>query len=67
MKLLSSYMVLSVAGGDRLSYTYDEIDDTTGDPVSQNNKRSFFAVDPELRQHIEAIRKYIRDNKLDVG
>lgn len=67
MMLLSSYMVLNVSGGDRVSYTYDEIDDNTGDPVSQNNKRSFFAVDPELRQHIEAIREYIRANKLDVG
>jgi len=65
MKLLSSFMVLSVNGGDRVSYTFDEINDETGEPISQNNKKSFFVVDNGLRQNIEAVREYIRTNKLD--
>lgn len=64
MKQLSSYMVLNVNGGDRVSYTYDVIDSETGEPVQMNVKASFYVVDEELRNHIEAIRKYIRDNKL---
>jgi hypothetical protein len=64
MKQLSSFMALNVNGGDRISFTYDEIDEATGDLVSSNNKESFFAVDSALKKHVEAIRKFIRDNKL---
>lgn len=64
MKQLSSFMILSVNGGDRISYTYDEIDPETGDLVSTNNKESFFAVDAGLRSSIEEIRDYIRENRL---
>ena len=64
MKQLSSFLALNVNGGDRISYTYDEIDESTGDLVSSNNKESFFVVDSDLKKHIDAIRKFIRDNKL---
>jgi hypothetical protein len=64
MKQLSSFMALSVNGGDRISYTYDEIDESTGDLVSTNNKESFFVVDEGLRGHLNAIRDYIRQNRL---
>ena len=64
MKQLSSFMALSVNGGDRISFTYDEVDETTGNLVSTNNKESFFVVDDDLRGHVEAIRDFIRDNKL---
>lgn len=65
MKQLSSFMVLNVDGGDRISYTYNEIDSNTGDPVSTNNKRNFYVVDEELGEHINAIRRYIQKNKLE--
>ena len=61
---LSSFMVLNIDGGDRVSYTYNEINADTGEPVSTNNKKNFYAVDPEIKAHIEAIREYIRTNKL---
>lgn len=64
MKQLSSFMTLNINGGDRISFTFDEIDDTTGEPISTNNKQSFYVVDAEIKSHVEAIRKYIRDNKL---
>lgn len=65
MKQLSSFMVLNINGGDRISFTFDEIDENTGEAVSVNNKRSFFVVDDELKAHIEEIRDYIRTNKLE--
>lgn len=65
VKQLSSFMVLSIDGGDRISYTYNEINEDTGEPISTNNKKNFYAVDPALTEHIEAIRKYIRENKLE--
>lgn len=64
MKQLSSFMVLNVNGGDRVSFTFDEINEETGEPISQNNKQNFYVVDSALSKHIEAIRKYIRENKL---
>ena len=51
-------------GGDRVSYTYDEIDPETGDMISSNNKGSFFIVDDGLKADVEKVRKYIKDNKL---
>lgn len=57
-------MVLNVNGGDRVSFTYDELDPDTGDLISTNNKESFFVVDEALRGHIEAVREFIRANKL---
>ena len=64
MKQLSSFLALAVNGGDRVSFTYDEIDGETGNVESSNNKESFFVVDSGLRSHVEAIRDYIRENKL---
>lgn len=65
MKQLSSFMVLSVDGGDRISYTYNEIDSETGEPISTNNKKNFYVVDPELQTLVNAVRDYIRVNKLE--
>lgn len=64
IKQLASFAVLNVNGGDRVTYTYDEIDAETGDMISSNNKGNFFAVDPSLQSEIENIRDYIRENKL---
>jgi trigger factor len=66
MKQLSSFMALNVNGGDRISFTYDEVDEVTGNLVSSNNKESFFVVDSTLAKHVEAIRKYIRENKVNM-
>lgn len=65
MKQLSSLMILNVNGGDRVTFTYDDIDDETGEAISQNNKQSFYAVDPALKTSIEAVRTYIREHKLE--
>jgi hypothetical protein len=65
IKQLASFAVLNVNGGDRITYTYDEIDADTGDMISSNNKGNFFAVDPALKKDINAIRTYISENKLE--
>lgn len=64
MKQLSSFAVLNFNGGDRISFTFDEINEVTGEPISMNNKQSFFVVDPNLTEHVNAIKSYIRENKL---
>jgi hypothetical protein len=58
-------MVLNIDGGDRVSYTYNEIDDNTGEPIRRNNKGNFYVVDDELKGHIDAIRNFVKDNKLN--
>lgn len=60
MKQLSSFMVLDVNGGTRISYTYDEIDETTGKQTSKNNKDGFYVMDDNVKSAIETIRNYIR-------
>ena len=64
-KQLASFAVLNINGGDRISYTFDEIDMETGDMISSNNKGNFFVVDSGLKGKITAIRNYIQENKLD--
>lgn len=64
IKQLASFAVLNVNGGNRVTYTYDEIDPDTGDMISSNNKGNFFAVDADLKSDIEQIRNYIINNKL---
>ena len=65
MRQLSSFMVLNMDGGNRISYTYDEINPDTGEPVSTNTKKNFYVVDQELAGHIDAVWDYIRRNKLE--
>ena len=65
MKQLSSFMALNIDGGDRISYTYNEINEETGEQISANNKGNFYVVNDELRGHINAIRDFIRKNKLE--
>lgn len=64
IKQLASFAALNVNGGDRISYTYDEIDAETGDVISPNNKGNFFVVDEGLKKNITDIRAYIQEHKL---
>ncbi len=63
MKKVTSFTHLVTGEGDRIAYTYSELD-STGNLVSHNNKGNFVAVDPELVSHINAINDYINKNKL---
>lgn len=63
MKVVTSFTHLITGEGNRIAYTFSELDDT-GNLVSQNNKGNFVAVDPELVSHINAINDYINKNKL---
>lgn len=64
MKQLASFAVLNVNGGQRVTYTFDIIDENTGDVISTNNKGNFYAIDSNLKSAITQIRNYISNNKL---
>lgn len=63
MKKLTSFTHLVTGEGDRLAYTYSEIDEN-GNLVSQNNKGNFIVLDDALQEHINEIGSYIKKNKL---
>lgn len=67
IKQLASFAVLNVNGGDRVTYTFDEIDTETGDMVSSNNKGNFYVVDDELKNEINSIRSFIQEHRLSEG
>ncbi len=63
MKKLTSFTHLTTGEGDRIAYTYSEIDGS-GNITSQNNKGNFVAVDSELIDHINGIKKFIQEKHL---
>lgn len=63
MKKLTSFTHLTTGEGDRIAYTYSEID-SSGNLISQNNKGNFIAIDSELVGHIRVIQSFIQNNHL---
>lgn len=47
LRVLTSFTKFTTAEGQRISYTWSEIEDD-GSVISQNNKANFVATDPEL-------------------
>ena len=64
MKQLSSFMVMDVDGGTRISYTYDEIDPDNGSIIRHNVKENFFAIDESFKADIRKVQDYIRNKRL---
>lgn len=57
-------MNLSTGEGSRIAYTYSEVNEETGEVVSQNNKGNFLVLDDDVQAHLDAVKKYIRDKYL---
>lgn len=64
MKILRAFQVINKDGSFAVSATYNEVDDTTGELIRQNAKDSFYAVDDRLKESIEAVEDYIRNERL---
>ena len=43
-KVLTSFMNLSTGEGSRIAFTYSEVDEKTGNIISQNNKGNFLVM-----------------------
>lgn len=63
-KVLTSFMNLSTGEGSRIAYTYSEVDETTGNITSQNNKGNFLVMDSDVQKNLDSIRSYISDKFL---
>lgn len=55
MKKLSGVAVVTTAEGERVSYTYTELD-SDGNITSQNNRASFVALDEDLLAAIKTLK-----------
>lgn len=67
MKRLTSFLKVKSVEGDRITYTYSEIDETTGRVISNNNRGNFVILDNTLAKHVTAIEQWIAENKLNEG
>lgn len=63
MKILRAFHVVNRDGEFSVGITFHEVDES-GNIVTPDQKESFFAVDSELKDHIEAIESYIRKKRL---
>ena len=58
MKKLSAVAIVTTAEGERVSYTYMELDDS-GNITSQNNRGSFVALDGEVLAAISTLKNAV--------
>lgn len=65
MKKLTSFTAHVTAEGQRISYTYSEIDEITGKLISQNTRENFIVMDENVQVHIDEINNYIQSEKLN--
>ena len=64
MKKVTSFTHLITGEGDRIAFTYSEMDEY-GTITSQNNRKSFVIADMEIAGHATAIRDYIQKTFLE--
>ena len=64
MKKITSFTHHITAEGDRISFTYSEIDDS-GKLINQNKRENFIVMNAELQVHINSINNYISQNILN--
>ena len=58
MKKLSAVAIVTTAEGERVSYTYMELEDS-GNITSQNNRGSFVALDGEVLAAISTLKNAV--------
>ncbi|WP_104804906.1 hypothetical protein [Blautia marasmi] len=60
MKILRAFQVINKDGVRTISSTYNEVD-KEGNITNRNVKDSFYAVNSELKAHVDAIEEYINN------
>lgn len=64
MKILTSFVCLNTGEGDRIAFTYSDVD-KSGNIISQNNKKNFLVLDSDLKDKLNAIKEYINNSYLN--
>jgi len=60
MKKLTAIATVTTAEGERVSYTYTELDES-GNVVSQNNRASFIVLDSTTLEAIETLKNAVSE------
>lgn len=60
MKKLTAIATVTTAEGERVSYTYTELDES-GNIVSQNNRASFIVLDSTTLEAIEILKNAVTE------
>jgi len=58
MKVVTSIGLFNDAVGKRISITYSEIDDQTGEIISDNKRIDRVVTDPTAKAHADALAEY---------
>lgn len=61
MLMLTGVAIVTTAEGKRITYSYSEVDEN-GTILKSNAKRSFVAVDPELKNIIEQLESKVSEH-----
>lgn len=62
IKIVTSATVFRDSLGMRLSYTYSEVDETTGQIISDNNRGNRMVTDPTIVSKAEDILAYAQQS-----
>lgn len=60
MKKVTSFTHLVTGEGDRIAFTFSEINEN-GEIISQNNKGNFIVVDEEVKRAVDSINAKISE------
>lgn len=58
----TSFTVERIGGQVKISYTYDQIDAETGEPLVKDQHQSMYVVDKKVAKSIDAILRFITEN-----
>lgn len=62
--VLRAFQIISQDGMKTINSTFNSLDES-GNLIAKNKSDSFYAVDNELLGHVEAIERYIKENRLN--
>ena len=61
MKIVTSYTIFNDAVGTRMSVSYSEIDDTTGQVISDNKRADRVITDRTVKSLTEDLKNYAQE------
>ena len=61
MKIVTSFTIFNDAVGTRMSVSYSEIDDTTGQVIADNKRADRVITDRSAKQTADTLKEYAQD------
>lgn len=61
MKVLTSYANITTAEGERITYTYSEINEN-GDVINQDGKGIYIETDKEILKMLSTVKEHVKEH-----